>query len=375
LDVSAKAVYSYTPVDGKIHKYDLGTGTELTTAGFPQVVTLKQNIEKVSSNLTIATFGSTKYLYATTAGFGSDLGDYQGHLTAINLDTGTQKVFNTLCSNQAVHFVVSPGTPDCPATRSGVWARSGVLADPDTNKVYLTTSNAPFDPSLHYWGSSILAVNPDGSGANGDPIDSYTPTNYDVLERDDLDLGSSTPTALPAIPGSAYRHVGVMGGKDGILRLVNLDDLSGQGGIGHTGGELQLFNVPQGGQILGQPVVWTDPSGQIWVLTTTRFDLSYQNGTGGVSASKVNVDANGKPYLTKGWALDGAFESKEMGPVTSSGVYFVAANQVIVALDALTGKPKWFAALPGTNHMQTPLVVDNWVYAPDDNGYLTAFSL
>ena len=63
-----------------------------------------------------------------------------------------------------------------------------------------------------------------------------------------------------------------------------------------------------------------------------------------------------------------------MGPVTSSGVYFVAADHLIVALDALTGTPKWYAPLPGLNHMQTPLVVNDWVYVPDDNGYLTAFS-
>jgi len=37
-----------------------------------------------------------------------------------------------------------------------------------------------------------MALNPDGSGnANGTPIDSYTPTNYQDLQNADLDLGRS----------------------------------------------------------------------------------------------------------------------------------------------------------------------------------------
>ena len=54
----------------------------------------------------------------------------------------------------------------------------------------------------------------------------------------------------------------MQGGKDAKLRLLNLDDLSGQGGPGHTGGEIgPLVDVPQGGQVLTAPAVWINPGG------------------------------------------------------------------------------------------------------------------
>ena len=42
----------------------------------------------------------------------SDRGDYQGHITAINLADGSQRVFNANSSDQAVHFAERPDTPD-----------------------------------------------------------------------------------------------------------------------------------------------------------------------------------------------------------------------------------------------------------------------
>ncbi len=63
----------------------------------------------------------------------------------INLSNGTQKVFNTLCSDQLVHFLNSPGTPDCPFRRSGIWARNGVTYDDVTDRVYFATGNGQFD--------------------------------------------------------------------------------------------------------------------------------------------------------------------------------------------------------------------------------------
>ena len=60
--------------------------------------------------------------------------------------------------------------------------------------------------------------------------------------------------------------VGVQAGKDAKLRVLDLTDLSGRSGIGHTGGELQLLDVPQGGRVLTQPATWTDAhsGGRCW---------------------------------------------------------------------------------------------------------------
>lgn len=385
IDRDTNRVYNFSPYTGTVRQFDLGTGQEITGNGWPETVSLKPTVEKQSSSLTLAEFGNTKYLYVAVAGFANDVGDYQGHLTTINLNDGSQHVFNALCSNQLVHFVTG-GSPDCPQTTAGIWARSGVIPDTATGKVYATTGNGTIDPANHHWGDSVISLNPNGTGnANGDPIDSWTPANNADLEARDIDLGSAEPTLLPSIPGSRFPHLGLQAGKQGELYFLNLDNLSGQGGPGHIGGEVPWSPepVPQGtsggtelgwGQVLGQPVAWTDSQGRVWVFITTLYDLSYSQG-GGVSGSLVLTDPVGNPYLSPQWVLRGTGASREIGPVTSSGVFFDVVDNAITAFDATTGHGLWLAPLPGPNHLQTPLVTGNRVYIADENGHLTAFSL
>ncbi len=135
-------VYSYG-LDGKVHKHAVMDGTETTDGSWPQIVSLKPYDEKGSSALAVAVaHDGTRYLYVAHAGYPGDHGDYQGHLTTINLGTGEQKVFNTTCSDQAVHFAAKGAGPDCGMVQSAVWARQGVVYSPDTDRVYFTTGNA-----------------------------------------------------------------------------------------------------------------------------------------------------------------------------------------------------------------------------------------
>ncbi len=253
IDPNRLYVYSYS-LDGYVHKYQVSDGTEITGGGWPELATLKPDQEKQSSSLVFATAhdGHT-YLYVPFASFAGDIGEYQGHIVAIDLGSGAQKVFNMVCSNQTDHFALAPGTPDCPTTGGSVWGRATMVYVPGLDEIFTTTANALFDPSLHYWGDTVVALHPDGTGANGDPLDTYTPTNYADLDNFDLDLGSTAPALLP-VSGSKYAYLAVQGGKDEMLRLIDLANLSGQGGIGHTGGEVFSMSVPQTGE--SAPPLW-----------------------------------------------------------------------------------------------------------------------
>src|SRR5204863_421310 len=116
------------------------------SGGWPQLATLKGYDEKGSSALAIATSGGVKYLYAAHAGYPGDQGDYQGHVTAINLATGAQKVFNTACSDKALHldhFSAPPETAaTCAARQNAIWARPGVFYDAGTDRIFVATGNA-----------------------------------------------------------------------------------------------------------------------------------------------------------------------------------------------------------------------------------------
>jgi PQQ enzyme repeat/PQQ-like domain len=364
IDPNRLFVYSYG-LDGYVHKYSVGDGTEIITGGWPELTTLKGYDEKGSSALSIATAADgVSYLYVAQAGYPGDQGDYQGHITTINLADGSQKVFNTLCSNQAVHFVDSRTTSgsDCfPQTMGAIWARPGVVYDPYHNRILMATGNGTFQPSSFLWGDSVFSLNLDGSGASGNPLDSYTPKDYQSLQDKDWDLGSTAPAILPLNSGK-YPHLAVQGGKDGILRLLNLDQLGEQAGVGHTGGEVFTMTVPMGGGILTQPAVWVNlVDSSTWVFVS--------NGAGLAGLQLVFSQA-GDPSLATRWTSSGG-----TSPLVANGVLFIARNGLIRALNPTDGSLLWSDNHIASIHWESPVVVNGELFITDQAGHLTAYSL
>jgi len=363
IDPNRQYVYSYG-LDGKVHKYAVGDGSEVISGGWPEMTTLKAFEEKGSSALAVATArNGVSYLYVAQAGYPGDRGDYQGHVTTINLADGSQNVFNANCGNQAAHFVEQPGTPDCTQTQTAVWSRPGVVYDPATDKIYFSTGNGDYNPTSHDWGDSILALAPGGTGVGGGPLDSYTPADYQQLQADDADLGSTSPVILPVPAASRVQHLALQAGKDGELRLVNLDNLSGQGGPGHTGGEVgPEINVPQGNEVLPTPAMWVDPSGTTWVF------VSNDNG---VSAFQLVVDSGGVPGLHLAWRNSTGGTS----PLVANGVLYYAVFNGIHVLDPTTGSVLWQDNSLGGIHWESPIVVNGVLYITDGSGALSAYGL
>jgi hypothetical protein len=364
IDPTKKYVYSYG-LDGYVHKYIVGTGVEITSGGWPELTTLKGYDEKGSSALSIATADNgISYLYIAHAGYPGDQGNYQGHITAIDLTDGSQKVFNTLCSNQALHFSDSRviNEPDCyPETMGAIWARPGVVYDAYHDRIMMVTGNGTFQPSSFMWGDTVFSLQPDGSGLAGSPLDSYTPANFQYLDDTDADLGSTAPAILPPAPGK-YPHLAVQGGKDGILRLLNLDQLSGQSGTGHTGGEVFTMSVPMGGAILSQPAVWQNPADHIiWVFVANN------NGSTGL---QLTVNASGDPSLTAKWTSSGG-----TSPLIVNGIVFIARAGVISALRATDGSLLWSDSRISSIHWESLIVANGVLYITDQGGNLSAYSL
>ncbi|MFI5168043.1 MAG: PQQ-binding-like beta-propeller repeat protein [Thermoanaerobaculales bacterium] len=366
-------VYSYA-LDGKVHKYQVGDGTEITTGGWPELATRKPDVEKGSSALAIATVNGTSYLYVANGGYPGDAGDYQGHVTAINLTTGTQNVFNADCSNLACHLYKNGSgdcghpQPDCSHVQSAIWARAGVVYDPGTNKLFMATGNGDFDANTggDDWGDSVFALNPDGTGnGTGWPLDSYTPTEYQTLQNNDTDLGSTAPAILPVPPGSTIAHLAVQSGKDSELRLINLDNLSGAGGPGHTGGELQKISVPQGGDVFTAIAVWVNPADHAtWIFVTTGA---------GISGLKLGLDGTGKPQLLT--ASPNAWTNPTGGssPIVVNGILFYASSGGMLALDPTTGTQLWHDTNLGPIHWESPIVVNGYLFVTDENAHLLAY--
>ena len=367
IDPNRQFVYAYQ-LDGKVHKFAVGDGTEIVDVGWPEIVTLKPQWEHVASALAIATAANGRsYLYAVTDGYYGDGGDYQGHVTAIDLASGEQKVFNSLCSDITTHFIENgePGVTACNSTMSGIWGRPGAVYDAGTDRVLVATSNGWFDANIggYDWGDSVLALAPDGSGGGfGLPLDSFSPDNYDELRQSDLDFGAASPAIVPAPAGSAYRHLGVQMGKDGLLHLLNLDDMSGTGTPGMIGGDLQTLTIATTipTNPIPQPATWIDAGdGSTWLYVPTVAD--------GLAALEVEIGDGGLPSLAVRWTLHGTIST----PVVANNIVFWSGH----ALDPRTGNAI-ADGMPNCCYWGGPIVVDGrvivtggynqvWIYGID----------
>ena len=395
-------VYAYAQ-DGYVHKYRIADGVESKApadSAWPQQVTKKPSVDKQASGLAIASTPSGDFLYSAMNGYGGDGGDYQGHVTTINLANGTQKVFNTMCSNIPTHLELNgvAGTNDCnyitgdhtTGKMSGIWGRPGVVYDAALNRIFFASGNGVFDANLvntkYLWGDSVIALNPDGSGKTtpaGFPVDSVTPKTFvnNYQWPADADLGSTSPAILPST-SATFPHLAVQGGKEDCVRLFNLDDLNGNGaGFADSTVAPELNSATScnqaddavNGEILTQPAVWVNPADNVtWFFITTG---------NGLYSYRLIVGSGGGVSISKSWTTGNGGTS----PVIANGTLYYVANNgctspspghaTVCAVDPLTGNTIWSDSQIGSLHWQSPIVVNGHIYAPDNHSKLWVYTL
>jgi len=355
-DPSGTSIY-VPAVDGKVHKLNASNGHEEHAPGFPARITRMDTSEKNASPLNLA----NGYLYATTSGYIGDAPPYDGHVVAVRLSDGKETVFNSLCSKK--HKLLDGS--ECSQQRSGIWARGGAVVDPDSTMngaVYAATGNGQFDANSggDNYGDSVVSLSADVMTL----LSSYTPADYQQLENNDTDLGSTSPALLPRQSSSATPLLLVQGGKDAILKLLNRAPLPG------VGSELQLIDLPS--SLFSTPAVWTDGSGSAWI---------FMGFPSVVQAYRLQETSQGLGLVGIWQSRAGQTGGEGTSPVVADGVVFVAFDDAIVALNSTTGKELWSSAMQsagktiGPVHWESPIVVNGWVYCSDENGYLTGYSL
>jgi hypothetical protein len=322
--------------------------------------------EKVSSSLNLV----NGYLYVTTASCCADAPPYQGHMVAINVTTGVKHVFNSMCNN--LTHVLAPG--ECRDNGGGIWAKPGVVVDPVTGNTFFATANDNFTANKGGtdWGQTVVEMTADGSKL----VDSYTPENYAATYAQDVDLGSVAPVLLPTIPHSRTPYLAVQGSKQGVLRLLNRQNLSGHGGPAHVGGELQTVRVPSGCPIEAQPMAWTDPStGTLWLVVANFC---------GLDGYQVQTSGSGVTSLYLAWSAPVVTSS----PVIDGGVLLAATGQAIggtkpalLAINPNSGHVLWSSTAAsaggdiGSIHWESPIAVGGRVFCTDESHRLTMYQL
>lgn len=341
VDPDRRFVYTASP-NGYIHKLRISDGRQV----WGRRITFNAGREKLEGALNIE--GGN--VIAATGGYFGDIPVYQGHLVLISRRTGRiTHVWNSLCSNRR-HLIDPPSS--CPASDSAILGRAGSVIEPGTGRILIATGNGSFNGSTD-WGDSVLELSRTLA-----LLHNWTPRNQQFLNRSDGDLGSTEPAVLPVVGG---RHLAVQGGKDGILRLLNLRRLDGTGNRAgrRTGGQLQEIAAPGSTDVFTQPAVWKH-DGHVYVFVATG---------GGTAAYELR--GNGRLFV--------AWHDSQAGtsPVLAGGLLYVfdPAGRLIVR-NPVTGHT--LAALPAKpGHWNSPIVVGGRIIAPvgNDNDHLKSGQL
>ena len=222
----------------------------------------------------------------------------------------------------------------CGSSGSAIWGRAGAVVDSTTGNILVATGNATWDGRIN-WGDAVLALNGNASQL----VANYTPLNTETLNSTDADIGSTSPVFLDA------SHV-LQGGKDGRLRVLDLQSLAGA--TSHRGGETQSVSTPSGSALFTAPAVWRKAD-TVWIFAADNGGTAawtYRNGT-----------------LTKAWSATSAGTS----PVVAGGMLFVYdPGGTLRVFEPATGKVLGQLSA-GSGHWNSPIVVDRRIALPQGN--------
>src|SRR5262249_24701179 len=108
------------------------------------------------------------------------------------------------------------------AIGGGIWGVGGVASN---GKNPLVTTGNTFNTATWGGGEAVIRFQP-GPIFSGDPSDYWAPTNWQSLDTQDNDIGSSG-ALLVDVPGATPSHLVVAMGKNTKAYLVNRDNLGG----------------------------------------------------------------------------------------------------------------------------------------------------
>jgi outer membrane protein assembly factor BamB len=295
---------------------------------------------------------------------------------------------------------------------AGIWGRGGPVIG-QNGKVYAATGDGTFDPNHGEYGSSVIAA----STPDLKIVDYYTPTGWNSITREDLDISSASPVWF------SYQNFNLLavGGKEAVVYLLDADALGAKDH--HT----PLFITPLLGNderdlqqegIWGALSAWRDDDGGTWVYVpiwgpmakhAPNFPIANgPNSHGSVMAFKVELDrATNTPTLAPAW-VSGDFKLPDP-PIVANGVLFAVAtgenpaqtrpgahdqnwkknlltdkekaentrNAVLYALDAKTGKVLYQSgdAIATWVHFSGLALADGRVYAVDHDSNVYCFGL
>jgi len=299
---------------------------------------------------------------------------------------------------------------------SGPWGRGGVSRGPNST-VITQTADGLYDPAAGDFGETVLKLAPHAARL----LDSFTPANWEYLNKQDLDFGSSSADVF----SFHNRQLVAVAGKEGVLYLLDAADLGGgrpshstpfykspqlanDAAEGKTPGQgvwgaITTYETSDGKRFLYVPI-WGPPSKNAPTFSSHEPDASH----GSIMALQVVADGE-KISLLPQWispdmlvpdppvVANGVVYAIQTGEQTIQSPSFVHGTQdqinhnplsakyratpvshlVLYAFDAETGKQLYSSDKLITDwvHFSEPVVALGKVFVVTHDAHLYAFGL
>ena len=287
-------------------------------------------------------------------GFGShgDYNTWQGWLMAYSSSTLTQQ------------WVWHSTDPTNGNNEGAIWGSGNGPALDANGNIYVETGNGVFDGTSNF-SDSVVKLSPAGAR-----LDYFTPFDQDVMQNNDIDLGSSGPIILPdAVGSAAHPHVMIATGKVGVVYLLDQTNM----GQYHSGANQDLGEVSVGfnttdytGGFYGQPAYW---NGNIYTIIVGDSLRQFTVGNGSISTVSSSNSNNtftfrgATPAVSANGPTNGIVWVADITAYQSGGAVVLDAYDATNVSNPLYSSPSngSGAAVPATK-FTVPTVANGKVY-------------
>lgn len=255
------------------------------------------------------------------AAFGSqcDYGNWEGWLVGVST---TSHEITTMWSTEEDVTDAQDG--------GGIWQSGSAPVVDSSGDIFVATGNGdiPASPELGSdtanttYGEAVVELHANVTGQL-QVVDWFMADDASSLNDQDGDLGSGGPVALPTSLGTTNdEDPMVVDGKQGILYVLNMDNLGGYQEGASGGDDVESESSTSQGSVWGKAGVWPGDGGYIYYATAGSGPLSTD---GGALEAFQRVDTDG--ILT--FALAGSTSNSE-------NVFGFGSGSPIVTSDGTT---------------------------------------
>jgi hypothetical protein len=204
-----------------------------------------------------------------------DNNTWQGWLMAYNATTLAQQ------------WVYSATDPTSGNNEGAIWGSGNGPAVDASGNIYVETGNGNFDGSKNF-SDSVIKVSPAGAR-----LDFFTPFDQQIMQDNDIDLGSSNPIILPDSVGStAHPHLMIAMGKVGVIYLLDQTNMGGFNAAANQDVEEVTISFNTSSSVLGfygQPAYW---NGNLYEIVVNDSLRQFPISNGNIATSSTSHSTN-----------------------------------------------------------------------------------